>query len=167
MHGGREICRRSDAGPFSNNPARADPRYQTNPTIEAQTFGLSLFSRLSAENQTILKISKRTRTPTETKEKSIYFSLLVYMQQKASLIQVLGETLERAQHVLNERMRFIRVDVISAITPRVRYKNKNKKLSLNLTCKWGHEASSVGSSSSGSKSGFSLGGRVRNRFAEI
>lgn len=66
MHGGREICRRSDAGPFSNNPARADPRYQTNPTIEAQTFGLSLFSRLSAENQTILKISKRTRTPTET-----------------------------------------------------------------------------------------------------
>jgi len=47
---------------------------------------------------------------------------------------------------------------------------KRKKFNfLNsvLTCRCGHEASSVGSSSSGSKSGFSLGGNVRNKFAEI
>lgn len=35
------------------------------------------------------------------------------------------------------------------------------------TCKCGHEASNVGSSSSGSKSGFSLGGSVLNKLAEI
>lgn len=35
------------------------------------------------------------------------------------------------------------------------------------TCRWGHEASRVGSSSSGSNSGFSLGGRVRKIFTEI
>lgn len=37
----------------------------------------------------------------------------------------------------------------------------------SLTCKWGQEASNVGSSSSGSKSGFSLGGSVRNRLDDI
>lgn len=36
-----------------------------------------------------------------------------------------------------------------------------------VTCRWGHEASRVGSSSSGSNSGFSLGGRVRKIFTEI
>lgn len=35
------------------------------------------------------------------------------------------------------------------------------------TCRCGQEASSVGSSSSGSNSGFSLGGRVRKIFTEI
>lgn len=36
-----------------------------------------------------------------------------------------------------------------------------------VTCKWGHDASSVGSSSSGSKSGLSLGGSVRNILQAI
>lgn len=36
-----------------------------------------------------------------------------------------------------------------------------------FTCMWGHEASRVGSSSSGSKSGFSLGGRVRKMLVQI
>lgn len=31
----------------------------------------------------------------------------------------------------------------------------------DYTCRWGHDASNVGSSSSGSKSGLSEGGRVR------
>lgn len=46
------------------------------------------------------------------------------------------------------------------------YRQINKQ-THKQTCKCGHDASNVGSSSSGSKSGFSLGGNVRNRFAEI
>ena len=38
---------------------------------------------------------------------------------------------------------------------------------LLYTVKWGQEASKVGSSSSGSKSGLSLGGNVRNRLQAI
>ena len=37
----------------------------------------------------------------------------------------------------------------------------------SLTVRWGHDASRVGSSSSGSKSGLSLGGRVRKRLHAI
>ena len=37
----------------------------------------------------------------------------------------------------------------------------------NITVKCGQDASRVGSSSSGSKSGLSLGGRVRNRLLAI
>jgi hypothetical protein len=47
------------------------------------------------------------------------------------------------------------------------HKTHSHKQINKQTCKCGHDASNVGSSSSGSKSGFSLGGNVRNRFAEI
>ena len=45
----------------------------------------------------------------------------------------------------------------------------SRKRSTNsyTNCKWGHDASRVGSSSSGSKSGFSLGGNVRNKLQDI
>jgi hypothetical protein len=42
-----------------------------------------------------------------------------------------------------------------------------KEKSFDLTVKCGHDASSVGSSSSGSKSGLSLGGKVRNKLHAI
>jgi cytolysin (calcineurin-like family phosphatase) len=43
----------------------------------------------------------------------------------------------------------------------------NEGWRVSRTCMCGHEASRVGSSSSGSKSGLSLGGRVRNIFVQI
>lgn len=45
--------------------------------------------------------------------------------------------------------------------------SRKRKNTSYTNCKCGHEASNVGSSSSGSKSGFSLGGNVRNRLTEI
>lgn len=51
------------------------------------------------------------------------------------------------------------------------WESEQKTVSLirlqERTCRWGQEASSVGSSSSGSNSGFSLGGSVRKIFTEI
>lgn len=48
------------------------------------------------------------------------------------------------------------------------HKGKNFQYIIKFhTCMWGQEASSVGSSSSGSKSGLSLGGRVRKMLALI
>ena len=44
---------------------------------------------------------------------------------------------------------------------------RQKLISDWLTVKCGQEASSVGSSSSGSKSGLSLGGKVRNKLQAI
>ena len=45
--------------------------------------------------------------------------------------------------------------------------NNTSELRDPLTVKWGQEASKVGSSSSGSKSGLSLGGKVRNKLQAI
>ena len=45
--------------------------------------------------------------------------------------------------------------------------NTTSELRDPLTVKWGQEASKVGSSSSGSKSGLSLGGKVRNKLQAI
>jgi len=45
--------------------------------------------------------------------------------------------------------------------------SRNRKNTSYTSCRCGQEASRVGSSSSGSKSGFSLGGNVRNRLQEI
>lgn len=54
--------------------------------------------------------------------------------------------------------------------PKVAWKSADSRKRRNTSytsCRWGQDASSVGSSSSGSKSGFSLGGSVRNRFTDI
>ena len=55
-------------------------------------------------------------------------------------------------------------DIINANATRIFRGQCTKK---NLTCKWGQEASKVGSSSSGSNSSLLIGGSVRKMFTDI
>lgn len=58
-----EICRRSDAKPFSRNHVRVDPPNRINPAIAVKTVDQCDVLRLLAGNRAILRIVKTIHTP--------------------------------------------------------------------------------------------------------
>lgn len=58
-----EICRRSDAKPFSGNPVHADPPNRTDPAVAAKTVGQCDVLQRLAGNRAIPRIVRIVHTP--------------------------------------------------------------------------------------------------------
>lgn len=102
----------------------------------------------------------------------ITLSRILGIEQLQQLKESKGQTLNFKQDRESELEQLTCRTNFWSITflPNVAWKSADSRKRRNTSytsCRWGQDASSVGSSSSGSKSGFSLGGSVRNRFTDI